>query len=100
MTTLVPGTGAFFVVPSQRVCAKIIPWRRIYDPAHWHTIPPHITLAYPFVHKEDWAEAQPAVVASLTTISPFWVTLAELSAFEAPQAVLWFRPDAGECSDE
>ena len=96
MTTLIPGTGALFVVPSRRVCAKIIPWRRVYDPAHWRTIPPHITLAYPFVHGKEWAAIQPAIVASLKAVSPFWVTLAKLDAFEAPQAVLWLRPDAGD----
>lgn len=96
MTTLVPGTGVLFIVPSQRVCAKIIPWRRIYDPTHWRVIPPHITLAYPFVRGEDWVEVQPAIAASLQAIAPFWVTVAELGVFEAPQAVLWFHPDAGD----
>ncbi len=95
MTVPLPGDGALFVLPSQRVQAKIVPWRRIYDPEHWRTIPPHITLAYPFVREEVWPALRPALVACLRDFRPFWITLAELGTFEHPQAVLWFRPDDG-----
>ena len=84
-----------FVLPSQRVQAKIVPWRCRYDPEHWRTIPPHITVAYPFVRHEDWPEVKLAFVACLQAFQPFWITLAELGGFESPQAVLWFRPDDG-----
>ena len=95
MALSIPGDGALFVLPSQRVQAKIVPWRRRYDPEHWRTIPPHITVAYPFVRQEDWSAMQPAFAARLQAFQPFWITLAELSVFESPQAVLWFRPDDG-----
>jgi 2'-5' RNA ligase len=95
MTTPLPGDGALFVLPSQRVQAKIVPWRRLYDPDHWHTIPPHITVAYPFVRHEDWPKVQPAFAACLQAFQPFWITLAELGIFESPQAVLWLHPDDG-----
>ncbi len=86
------GDGALFVLPSQRVQAQIMPWRRRYDPEHWRTIPPHITVVYPFVRHTDWPEVKPAFTASLQAFQPFWITLAELGVFESPQAVLWFRP--------
>lgn len=89
------GTGALFITPSQRVQAKIVPWRRIYDPAHWRLIRPHITVAYPFVRAEEWPAARPALVECLRAFPPFWITLAELAAFEQPGAVLWLRPDDG-----
>ncbi len=95
MASLNPGDGALLLLPSRRVRARVIPWRRLYDPEHWRTIPPHITLAYPFVHQEDWAAFQPALEGSLAAFRPFWVTLASLGVFENPQAVLWFRPDDG-----
>jgi 2'-5' RNA ligase len=95
MSSLAPGDGALFVLPSQRVQAKIVSWRRIYDPEHWRTIPPHITVAYPFVRYDDWPEVQPAFSACLQAFQPFWITLAQLGAFESPQTVLWFRPDDG-----
>jgi len=95
MTTPVPGDGALFVLPSQRVQAKIVPWCRRYDPEHWRTLPPHITVGYPFVRQEDWPAMQPAFAARLQAFQPFWITLAELGVFESPQAVLWFRPDDG-----
>jgi 2'-5' RNA ligase len=95
MALPLPGDGAVFVLPSQRVQAKIVPWRRRYDPEHWRTIPPHITVGYPFVRQEDWPAMQPAFAACLQPFRPFWITLAELGVFESPQAVLWFRPDDG-----
>jgi 2'-5' RNA ligase len=95
MALPIPGDGALFVLPSQRVQAKILPWRRRYDPEHWRTIPPHITVAYPFVRHVDWPEVKPAFTACLQAFQPFWITLAELGVFESPQAVLWFRPDDG-----
>ena len=95
MASLAPGDGALFVLPSQRVQAKIVPWRRRYNPEHWRTIPPHITVAYPFVRQEDWLVVQPAFAGCLQAFQPFWITLAELSVFESPQGVLWLRPDDG-----
>jgi 2'-5' RNA ligase len=95
MSTLAPGDGALFVLPSQRVQAKLVTWRRLYDPEHWRTIPPHITVAYPFVRREAWPALQPAFAACLQAFQPFWIKLAELGAFEHPQSVLWFRPDDG-----
>ncbi len=90
-----PGDGALLLLPSRRVQARVIPWRRLYDPEHWRTIPPHITLAYPFVRQEEWTALRPALAGCLAAFRPFWVTMARLGSFEAPQAVLWFRPDDG-----
>jgi 2'-5' RNA ligase len=95
MSSLAPGDGALFVLPSQRVQAKIVPWRRRYNPEHWRTIPPHITVVYPFVRYDDWPEVQPAFSACLEAFQPFWITLGQLGVFESPQTVLWFRPDDG-----
>ena len=95
MAVLSPGAGALFITPSQRVQAKIIPWRRIYDPENERAIPPHITLGYPFVRAEEWPAARPVVMECLRAFPPFWITLAELGAFEHPDSVLWFRPDDG-----
>jgi 2'-5' RNA ligase len=95
MTAPLPGEGALFVLPSQRVQAKIVPWRRIYDPEHWRIIPPHITLAYPFVGTDDWPALRPELAARLRHFPSFWTTLAETGAFEQPRAVLWLRPDDG-----
>ncbi len=93
MTSLTSGDGALLILPPRRVQARVIPWRRLYDPEHWRTIPPHITMAYPFVRQEDWAAFRPALAGNLAAFRPFWVTLADLGVFESPQAVLWFRPD-------
>lgn len=95
MASLNCGDGGLGLLPSRRVRARVIPWRRLYDPEHWRTIPPHITLAYPFVRQEDWAAFRPALEGCLAAFRPFWVTLARLGVFEDPQAVLWFRPDDG-----
>jgi len=95
MAAPIPGDSALFVLPSQRVQAAIVPWRRIYDPEHWRMLPPHITLAYPFVRAEAWPAARSVLIARLRAFRPFWITLAELSAFEQPGIVLWFRPDNG-----
>ena len=61
--------------------AKTVPWRRRYDPEHWRTIPPHITVAYPFVRQEDRPVMQPAFAACLRAFQPFWITLAEAPVF-------------------
>ncbi len=95
MTSLCSGDGALVILPSQRVQAKVSPWRRLYDPEHWLRIPPHITVAYPFARQEEWPALRPALAGCLSTFRPFWITLAELGAFESPQAVLWLRPDDG-----
>jgi 2'-5' RNA ligase len=87
------GDSALLILPSQRVQAKIVPWRRLYDPEHLHMIPPHISLAYPFVREDVWPALRPALAQFSLTIRPFWIRLAELGNFQSPQAVLWFRPD-------
>ena len=98
MALPIPGDGALFVLPSQRVQAKIVPWRRRYDPEHWRTIPPHITVAYPFVRHEDWPEVKPAFTACLQAFQPFWITLAELGVFEAHRLCSGFVPMMAVCS--
>ena len=96
MALPISGDGALFVLPSQRVQAKIVPWRRRYDPEHWRSLPPHITtVGHPFVRQEDWPAMQPAFAACLRAFQPFWIELAELGVFESPRAVLWLRPDDG-----
>jgi 2'-5' RNA ligase len=96
MPAPIPGDGALLVLPSRRVRTAIIPWRQVYDPAHWRIIPPHITVAYPFsVREDDWSTARPALIERVAAFKPFMVTLAELGTFEAPQKVLWLRPDDG-----
>ena len=96
MSDPLPGDGALLVLPSRRVSAAIIPWRRIYDPAHWRMIPPHITVVYPFaVQGHAWDAVRPLLAERLAQFRPFTVTLAELDAFAAPNRVLWRRPDDG-----
>ena len=95
MPAPVPGDGVFLALASPRIRAKIMPWRRVYDP-YYRTVPPHVSLAYPsFVRAENWSTARDALAQCLAAFPPFWVTLAELGAFEQPQAVLWLRPDDG-----
>lgn len=90
-----PGDGALLILPSRRVSARIVPWRRVYDPEHWRLIPPHVTVAYPFVREEAWAGVREDFVRALAAFPPFWITLADLGTFEHPQSVLWLRPDDG-----
>ena len=95
MNTPASGDGALLALPSRRVSARIVPWRRRYDPEHWRLIPPHVTVAYPFVRDDAWTHVREDFARVLDTFPPFWVTLAELGAFEQPQPVLWLRPDDG-----
>lgn len=90
-----PGDGALLVLPSRRVSARILPWRRLYDPEHWRLIPPHVTVAYPFVREAKWEGVRADLARAVAAFPPFWITLSGLNTFEDPHAVLWFRPDDG-----
>jgi 2'-5' RNA ligase len=89
------GEGALVILLPPEVMAAVDVWRLRYDP-HVHTIPPHITVAYPFAIKaEEWPVLKSDIRSCLAGFSPFNVQLRATGVFESPDRVLWLRPDDG-----
>ena len=89
----IPGESALVILPPPDVRMAVDVWRLRYD-AHVHTIPPHITIAYPFVIKaEEWPDLKPDIRACLADFPSFSVEILATGVFESPANVLWLRPD-------
>ena len=89
------GEGALVILPPPDIMTAVDVWRSRYD-SHVHTIPPHITVAFPFVIKpEEWPDLKPAIRECLADFAPFSIVLQTTGVFESPAGVLWLRPDDG-----
>jgi 2'-5' RNA ligase len=88
----VPGDTAFVIIPPKEISTVIIEWHRLYYPFH-KTVPPHITLAFPFISEEDWRQNYPAIEKCLDKFKAFTITFRELAVFVGSQCVLWLKPE-------
>ncbi len=86
-----PGDTALVIYPPANISAEIDRWRRVYDPNH-KIIPPHITLAFPFMPRNLWPENLPKIVDCWKPFNRFGVTLAELKSFAGEESILWLKP--------
>jgi 2'-5' RNA ligase len=55
---------------------------------------PHITMVYPpFVRREFWPQAAPALAECIGGFEPFEVVLEEVGTFPGDPAYLWLKPE-------
>jgi 2'-5' RNA ligase len=88
----VPGDTAFVIIPPKKVSAVIVAWHRLYYPFH-ATVPPHITLAFPFIPEKEWQQNYTALENCLQKFKFFSITFRELAVFTGNQYVLWLKPE-------
>ncbi|KPJ73598.1 hypothetical protein AMJ52_03530 [candidate division TA06 bacterium DG_78] len=88
----VPEDTALVIIPSKEISTVIIEWHRLYYPFHT-TVPPHITLAFPFILEKNWQRKRSALNDCLKTFKAFDITLRELAVFTGSQRVLWLKPE-------
>jgi poly(A) polymerase len=88
----VPGDTAFVVIPPKEISSVIVEWHRLYYPFHT-TVPPHITLAFPFIPEKQWKQNYTALENCLKNFKTFTITLRELAVFSGSQHVLWLKPE-------
>lgn len=87
-----PGDTALVVLLPEDVSRQIDEWRRVYDP-HYKIVPPHITLAFPFIPEHEWPQKRTALDICSKPFQTFDVTLKELKQFTGNPLVLWLKPE-------
>ncbi|HYO49266.1 MAG TPA: 2'-5' RNA ligase family protein [Chloroflexia bacterium] len=76
------GETAVVIVPPHDICGFADHYRRLYMPDTLHRIPPHITLAYPFVPFDELEAAMPRLADALAACPPRAVAIRGFSVFQ------------------
>jgi poly(A) polymerase len=85
--------AAVVLIPPEELWGPIQALRSQHDRTYERWMP-HVTLLYPFVPEEHFAEAEALLQEALRTIAPFEVTLSGFSHFEHRGSVTaWLRPE-------
>ncbi|HEX9988156.1 MAG TPA: 2'-5' RNA ligase family protein [Chloroflexia bacterium] len=75
------GETAVVIVPPHDICGFADHYRRLYMPDTLHRIPPHITLAYPFVPFDELEAAMPRLADALAACPPRAISIRGFSVF-------------------
>lgn len=82
------------LIPPEELWASIQALRSVHD-SKFERWMPHVTLLYPFVPEEHFAEAEALITEALRDLEPFEMTLSAFGYFEHRSDVTaWLRPDA------
>ena len=92
-TTKTPHS-ALVLIPPRELWDPIQAIRRVHD-AHFHRWMPHVTLLFPFLPAEQFAEAEPDLETACRGVAPFRVTLARFDYFPGPRTA-WLAPEPAE----
>jgi poly(A) polymerase len=85
--------AAVVLIPPEELWGPIETMRSQHD-RNYERWMPHVTLLYPFVPEEHFAEAEPLITEALKELAPFQVTLTGFSHFEHRGSVTaWLRPE-------
>jgi poly(A) polymerase len=85
--------AAVVLIPPEELWGPIETLRSKHD-RHYERWMPHVTLLYPFVPEEHFAEAEALIAEALRGVTPFEVTLSGFSHFEHRGSVtVWLRPE-------
>ncbi|HET6313815.1 MAG TPA: 2'-5' RNA ligase family protein, partial [Chloroflexia bacterium] len=84
------GETAVVIVPPHDICGFADHYRRLYMPGTLHRIPPHITLAYPFVPFDELEAAMPRLADALAACPPRAVAIRGFSIFQ-DAGILYLR---------
>jgi|GEM_PF-184633 len=85
--------AAVVLIPPEELWGPIETLRSKHD-RNYERWMPHVTLLYPFVPEEHFAEAEALIAEALRELNPFQVTLSGFSHFEHRGSVTaWLRPE-------
>ncbi|HEX8702471.1 MAG TPA: poly(A) polymerase [Myxococcaceae bacterium] len=85
--------AAVVLIPPEELWPAIEALRSKHD-RNYERWMPHITLLYPFVPEEHFAEAETLITQALQNLAPFQVTLSGFEYFEHRGSVTaWLRPE-------
>ncbi len=85
--------AAVVLIPPEALWGPIEALRSKHD-RNYERWMPHVTLLYPFVPEEHFAEAETLITEALRDLAPFQVTLSGFSHFEHRGSVTaWLRPE-------
>lgn len=85
--------AAVVLIPPEELWGPIEALRSKHD-RNYERWMPHVTLLYPFVPEEHFAEAETLIAEALRNLAPFQVTLSGFSHFEHRGSVTaWLRPE-------
>lgn len=95
--TVLTHHSAVVLIPPQETWEPIQALRREHD-RQFRRWMPHVTLFYPFLPREAFAEAVPLLERACSGISPFKVTLKEFRGFRhrGRRCTLWLAPEPVE----
>jgi len=82
---------AVVLIPPQELWEPIQAIRRIYD-LHVDRWMPHVTLLFPFVPAERFAQAEPDLDAACRAVPAFRMRLARFDYFQGPKTT-WLDPE-------
>ncbi|MDY7231411.1 poly(A) polymerase [Hyalangium rubrum] len=86
--------AAVVLIPPEELWSPIEAIRSRHDRTYLRWMP-HVTLLYPFVPDEYFAEAEALIAEALRDVKPFQVTLTSFDSFEQRSSVTaWLRPEA------
>ena len=85
--------AAVVLIPPEELWPAIEALRSKHD-RNYERWMPHVTLLYPFVPEEHFAEAEALITQALSGLAPFQVTLSGFESFEHRGSVTaWLRPE-------
>ncbi|MFL5346255.1 MAG: poly(A) polymerase [Hyalangium sp.] len=85
--------AAVVLIPPEELWGPIETLRSKHD-QNYERWMPHVTLLYPFVPEEHFAEAETLIAEALRHLAPFQVTLSGFGHFEHRGSVTaWLRPE-------
>jgi poly(A) polymerase len=85
--------AAVVLIPPEELWGSIETLRSKHD-QHYERWMPHVTLLYPFVPEEHFAEAEALLTEALRDIAPFQVTLSGFNHFEhRGNVTVWLQPE-------
>ncbi|MBN1206467.1 MAG: DUF504 domain-containing protein [Myxococcaceae bacterium] len=85
--------AAVVLIPPEELWGPIQALRAEHD-RNYQRWMPHVTLLYPFVPEEHFAEAEELITQALRDLAPFQVTLSGFGHFEHRGSVTaWLRPE-------
>jgi poly(A) polymerase len=85
--------AAVVLIPPEELWPAIEALRSKHD-RNYERWMPHVTLLYPFVPEEHFAEAEALITEALSGLAPFQVTLSGFESFEHRGSVTaWLRPE-------
>src|SRR5262245_25967963 len=94
MTHIKTPHTAVVLIPPEALWPPIQAIRMEHD-SHVHRWMPHVTLLFPFVPADLFAEAESKIEAACGKVAPFRIALARFEYFAGPKTA-WLEPEPAD----